>query len=81
MSEQIQVEPESTSPRVRIRCGGDLRVEGWEQALIEAAGEGEQPVVKAGSEQLEIEAASSLVVRLPFAWAKSWRARQGDRLG
>ena len=66
MSEQIQVEPESTSPRVRIRCGGDLRVEGWEQALIEATVEEGQPVVEAGPNQLEIEAASSLVVRLPF---------------
>ena len=66
MSEQIQVEPESPNPRVRIRCGGDLRVEGWEQALIEATGEGSQPVATSGTEQLEIEAESSLVVRLPL---------------
>ena len=65
MTEQIQVEPESPNPRVRIRCGGDLRVEGWEHALIEVDGQGSQPVVDAGPEQIEIEAEYSLVVRLP----------------
>ena len=67
MSEQIQVEPESSNPRVRIRCGGDLRVEGWEQALTEVDGQGSQPVVEVKPEQVEVKAESSLVVRLPFA--------------
>ena len=65
MTEQIQVEPESPNARVRIRCGGDLRVEGWENALIEVDGQGSQPVVDVGPEQIEIEAEFSLVVRLP----------------
>ena len=65
MTEQIQVEPASPNPRVRIRCGGDLRVEGWEHALIEVDGQGSQPVVDAGPEQIEIEAEYSLVVRMP----------------
>ena len=65
MTEQIRVEPASPNPRVRIRCGGDLRVEGWEHALIEVDGQGSQPVVDAGPEQIEIEAEYSLVVRMP----------------
>ncbi|MDE0630094.1 MAG: hypothetical protein OXH73_01175 [Caldilineaceae bacterium] len=65
MSERIQVEPESSNPRVRVRCGGDLLVEGWEQALIEVDGHGSQPVVEAEPEQLEIATDSSCTVRLP----------------
>ena len=73
----------SRNPRAR-GCGsvaeGDLRVEGWEQALIEATVEEGQPVVEAGPNQLEIEAASSLVVRLPFASEIVESAAGGDRL-
>ena len=65
MTEQIQLEPESPNPRVRIRCGGDLLIEGWEQSLIEVDGQGGQPVVAAGPEQIEIEADSACTVRLP----------------
>ena len=65
MSERIQVEPESPNPRVRVRCGGDLLVEGWEQALIEVDGHGSQPIVEAETEQLEIATDGSCTVRLP----------------
>jgi len=65
MSEQMQVELESPNVGVRIRCAGDLRVEGWEQSLIEVDGQGGQPEVDAATEQIEIEADSSCTVRLP----------------
>ena len=65
MTDRIQVEPESPNPRVLIKCGGDVRVEGWEQALIEVDGQGGEPVVNAGGERIEISAGSSLAVRLP----------------
>lgn len=65
MSERIQVEPESPNPRVRVRCGGDVLVEGWEEALIEVDGHGSQPIVEAGPEQIEIATEGSCTVRLP----------------
>ena len=65
MTELIRLEPAIVNPRLQIRCGGDLLVEGWEQPLIEVDGQGIQPVVEAGPEQVEIEAESSCTVRLP----------------
>ena len=65
MTEQIQVDPESPNPRVLIRCGGDLLVEGWEQALIEVDAHGGQPEVNSRQEGVEIEVDSSCAVRLP----------------
>ncbi len=65
MTEQIRLEPDIVNPRLQIRCGGDLLVEGWEQPLIEVDGQSIQPMVEAGPEQVEIEAESSCTVRLP----------------
>ena len=65
MTQQIRLEPDIANPRVQIRCGGDLLVEGWEQPLIEVDGQGDHPFVEAGPEQIEIEADSSCRVRLP----------------
>ena len=65
MTEQIQLVPEGPNARIRIRCGGDLTIEGWEQALIEVDGHGSQPEVAAGAERIEILAEQACAVRLP----------------
>ena len=65
MTERIQLEPETPAPRVQIRCGGDLVVEGWERPLIEVDGRGSQPLVDAAPGRVEIAADSSCTVRLP----------------
>lgn len=67
MTDAVLVEPEPTYTCVAIRCSGDLIIEGWEQSVIEAAGQGGRPKVDSGPDQVAIEADSSCRVRIPRA--------------
>ncbi len=65
MTEHRQMELDSPNPRVRIQCKGDLRVEGWEQPLIELDAQGDAPILERHDDRVKIEADSACTIRLP----------------